>query len=80
MLVQVKKWGNSASVRIPAALMTSASIKLDQTVDIRVESGRLVIEPVLACVYNLDAMVAQMVPETFHDDSDFGAPIGGEIW
>jgi antitoxin MazE len=80
MLVQVKKWGNSASVRIPAALMTSASLQLDQTVDIRAESGRLVIEPVVAPVYDLDALVAQMTPETFHDDADFGAPIGGEVW
>jgi antitoxin MazE len=80
MLVQVKKWGNSASVRIPAALMTSASLQLDQTVDIRAESGRLVIEPVVAPVYDLDALVAQMTPETFHDDTDFGAPIGGEVW
>jgi antitoxin MazE len=80
MLVQVKKWGNSASVRIPAALMTSASLRLDQTVDIRAERGRLVIEPVVAPVYDLDALVAQMTPETFHDDTDFGAPIGGEVW
>jgi antitoxin MazE len=80
MLVQVKKWGNSASVRIPATIMASASLQLDQTVDIRAEGGRLVIEPVVAPVYDLNAMIAQMTPETFHEDADFGTPIGGEVW
>ena len=32
MRVIVKKWGNSASVRIPAAIMDAASLKLDETV------------------------------------------------
>jgi antitoxin MazE len=80
VLVQVKKWGNSASVRIPAAIMTSASLSLDQMVEMREEGGRIVIEPVVAPVYDLDAMLAQMRPETFHDDVDFGGPVGGEAW
>lgn len=41
MRVTVKKWGNSASVRIPSAIMEAASLKLDQTVDVREEYGRL---------------------------------------
>jgi antitoxin MazE len=74
MLVQVKKWGNSASVRIPASIMASSALRLDQLVDMRNEGGRIVIEPVLAPVYDLDALLAQMTPETFPDEVDFGAP------
>ena len=80
MLVQVKKWGNSASVRIPASIMASSALHLDQLVDMRSEGGRIVIEPVLAPVYDLDAMLAQMTPETFPDEVDFGAPVGNEAW
>lgn len=46
MKVIVKKWGNSASVRIPAAVMEAAHLRLDQPVDVREEAGRVVIEPV----------------------------------
>jgi antitoxin MazE len=80
MRVQIKKWGNSASVRIPTAIMASASLSLDQDLDIFEENGSVIIRPIIAPVYELDDLLAQMTPETFHDDTDFGAPVGGEVW
>ena len=80
MRIQVKKWGNSASVRIPARLMAAASLSVDQDVDIRAEGGRIVIEPVRSPVYNLNELLDRMTPDTFHDDVDFGPPVGREIW
>jgi antitoxin MazE len=80
MRVQVKKWGNSASVRIPASVMAAASLSVDQAVDVREEGGRVIIEPVKAPVYRLDQLLDQMTPETFPEDLDFGAPVGGEVW
>ena len=35
MRVFVKKWGNSASVRIPASVMAAANLTLDQEVEVR---------------------------------------------
>jgi antitoxin MazE len=80
MLVRVKKWGNSASIRIPSSLMTSVALKLDQVVDLSAENGNLVIKPVAKASYNLDDMLAQMSPDTFQDDVDFGPPVGDEVW
>lgn len=80
MRVQVKKWGNSASVRIPASVMVAASLRVDQAVDVREEDGRVVIEPVMAPSYDLDDLLAKMTPDTFPDEIDFGRPVGGEAW
>ncbi len=80
MRVQIRKWGNSASVRIPAPLMAAASLQIGQAVEVREEGGRIVIEPVLAPVYELDDLLAAMTPDTFPDDMDFGAPAGNEVW
>jgi antitoxin MazE len=80
MKMVVKKWGNSAAVRIPASVMAAASIGLDQPVDIREEGGRIVIEPIKADPYDLDALLDQMDPETFPEEVDFGPPEGREIW
>lgn len=80
MRLQVKKWGNSASVRIPAAIMAAADMRIDQLVDVREDRGRIVIEPVLAPVYDLDGLLDAMTPETFPEDIDFGAPVGKEVW
>jgi antitoxin MazE len=76
----VKKWGNSAAVRIPASVMAAASLDLDQVVDGREESGRIVIERVKADPYELDALLDQMRPETFPEEIDFGPPQGREMW
>ena len=80
MQVLIKKWGNSASVRIPATVMAAASLSVDQAVEVREENGRIVIEPVRAPTYVLEDLLAAMVPETFPDDEGFGRPIGEEAW
>jgi antitoxin MazE len=80
MQAQVRKWGNSASVRIPASVMAAARLQVDQLVDIREDNGRIVIEPVLAPTCDLDAMLDAMTPESFPEDMDFGAPLGNEVW
>jgi antitoxin MazE len=76
MRVQVKKWGNSASVRIPASVMAAALLSIDQAVEVREEGGRIIIEPIAVSVYDLD----QMMPETFHEEIDFGPSVGQEAW
>ena len=80
MKVQVKKWGNSASVRIPASVMTAAALSLDQAVDVREEGGRIIIEPIKTPSYDLDRLLDRMTPESFPEDVDFGAPVGREAW
>jgi antitoxin MazE len=80
MRVQVKKWGNSASVRIPASVMAAASLRIDQAVDVREEGGRIIVEPVTTPSYDLDDLLAKMTPDTFPEEVDFGRPVGGEAW
>lgn len=79
MGVQVKKWGNSAAIRIPAAIMAAAALNVGQEVEVREEGGRLIIEPITKPVYTLDELLAGMKPETFHEIVDFGPPVGNEV-
>lgn len=84
MHTTVKKWGNSASVRIPAAIMNALNIQPESVVDIREEQGRIVIEPVRETVrerkYSLDELLSQITDENQHDEVDFGKPMGKEAW
>lgn len=79
MGIQVKKWGNSAAIRIPSAIMAAAALNVGQEVEIRQEGGKLIIEPVLKPVYTLDELLAGMKSETFHEIVDFGLPVGNEV-
>ncbi len=78
MRIIVKKWGNSASVRIPAAIMEAANLRLDDAVEVREEAGRIVIDPVRRNEYDLDDLVARITPENVHAGVDFGPPVGKE--
>ncbi len=80
MRTVVKKWGNSASVRIPAAVMEAARLDLDDPVDVREESGRIIIEPVRRKEYDLDELVKAITPENLHEEVDLGGPVGKEVW
>jgi len=76
--VTVKKWGNSASVRIPSPIMEAARVRLDQQVDVREERGRIIIEPVRAPALDLESLVAGITDENRHTEIDFGKPVGKE--
>lgn len=79
MRVIVKKWGNSASVRIPAGVMEAAHLSLNDPIDIREEGGRIIIEPIRTNECDLEQLLAGIAPENLHDEVDFGKPAGKEL-
>ncbi len=44
-ILDIKHWGNSLGVRLPAALAREAGLSVDQRVRLVVEDGRVVITP-----------------------------------
>lgn len=80
MQVSVKKWGNSASVRIPAAILQAARLQLDDLVEIREEEGRIVIEPLRPEAYDLDDLLAGITADNQHGEVDFGPAVGKEAF
>ena len=80
MEARVKKWGNSAAVRIPAAVLAEAGVELDQPVDVREERGRIVIEPLRRKVFAIRDLIARIRPQDMHEPIETGAPVGREVW
>lgn len=78
MKVRVKKWGNSAAVRIPAAVMQAMRLRLDEEVEVKEERGRIVIQPVRSKAYDLDELLTGITPENQQAAVDFGNPMGKE--
>jgi len=78
MRVIVKKWGNSASVRIPAAIMQAAKLSLDAPVDVREENGRIIIEPDHSPEILLDDLLEGITGENCHEAIETGGPLGQE--
>jgi antitoxin MazE len=76
----VRKWGNSAAVRLPASALAAVGLKTDDPVDVREENGRIVIEPVRPAQASLGKLLAGITPENRHEETDWGPPQGNEVW
>jgi antitoxin MazE len=76
----IKKWGNSPALRLSASLMKEAQLVLDQKVTVKVLRGKIIIEPATRKEYKLEDLVAGITPGNVHEESDFGKPVGKEIW
>jgi len=80
MRAKVKKWGNSAAVRIPASVMQATRIELDAIVDVREHAGRIVIEPVRQKTYDLRKLLKGITSKNQHEAIDSGRVVGKEVW
>lgn len=80
MRTVVKKWGNSASVRIPSSIMKAARLSLDEAVDVREEAGRVVIESVGRKEYDLAELLKGITRRNLHKELDSKGPVGKEVW
>ena len=80
MEVIIRKWGNSAAIRIPSSVMEAAHVNLDQTVEVREERGRIVIEPVRRKEHKLSELLGGITGKNLHQPIDIGAPLGKEDW
>lgn len=78
METKVKKWGNSLAVRIPKAYAEQLGLAADDHVRILVDGERLVIESVRQVT--LDSLLAEITPDTVHAETDWGVPMGNEVW
>jgi antitoxin MazE len=82
MRTTIKKWGNSAALRIPPVIVEAARLSIGQPVDVRLERGRIVIEPILdddIASADLDALLVGITDENRHDPVDFGPAVGKEV-
>ena len=80
MRATVRKWGNSAAVRIPSAILQAIGLEIDEEVDVHEEAGRIVIEPAKKKSFDLGELVREITPENRHDAVDFGTAVGNEAW
>lgn len=84
MQTQIKRWGNSAAIRLSSRLLAKAGLQVSSDVDIEVKGGRIIIEPVkqgekgLNLPYTEADLLEDLTPGTAHAD-EVAAPLNSEI-
>jgi len=56
---RLRKVGGSVMLAIPSAALNEAGLAVDDAVELKVKSGRLVVEPSVRRRYSLDELIAQ---------------------
>jgi len=59
---------------------TSGPTPLSEPAKSEENGSRIAIEPVREPVFDLNDMLNKMTPAAFHDEIEFGPPLGHEIW
>jgi antitoxin MazE len=80
MKTVVQQWGNSLALRIPKAFAQQTSIKKGSPVNLTVKDGRMVMQPLRRRKYTLQELVSKITPNNRHPETDWGKPMGKEIW
>ncbi len=82
MKTRIRKWGNSLALRIPKSFAEDAGLQSDSEVELSLIDGQLVIVPARKSKkkYRLEDLLEGITDENLHGETDFGAPVGDEVW
>ncbi len=79
-VLDIKQWGNSLGVRLPAAVARDAHLRVDQRVRVSVEGGHVVITPITDIPLTLEQRLARFDPARHGGEVMAATKIGAERW
>lgn len=80
MDTQIKAWGNSQGVRLPKEVLKEAGFQLDETLEITVSQGEIILHRAFRHKTLKERAAAYGGKLMLMDEVDYGDPAGGEIW
>ncbi len=79
-VLDIKQWGNSLGIRLPASVAREAHLRVDQRVRISVEGGQVVITPVPDAPLTLEQRLARFDPARHGGEVMASQAVGAERW
>jgi antitoxin MazE len=79
---RVQRWGNSLAVRIPTDVAKGCHLEEGTEVEVRTDAGTVVLVPErrIQRRYLLGDLVRRITKKNRHSATDFGGPMGREVW
>ena len=75
MQSKIKRWGNSAAVRLPSKMLAAARLDVSSAISMVVKGNKIIIEAVkepqlkrLKLPFSEASLIADLSPETAHSD------------
>lgn len=76
----IQKWGNSQGIRIPRYILDAAQFDFDETVEIDVIDGKIVIKKMAERRKTIKELFEEFDGEYKEKEIDWGKPVGNEVW
>jgi antitoxin MazE len=82
MRTTIQKWGNSQGLRIPKTLLEEAGVGIGEAVEIVVLEGKIIISPMRKkrIAVSLEDLVSKIQKRKKAEETDWGPPVGKEVW
>ena len=82
MVTKIQKWGNSQGLRLAKQVLEEAHISVGDDVDVKTRDGLIVISPVrrVRGKWSLQELVSRMPKDYKAEETDWGKPVGREVW
>lgn len=68
MRVILERRGDGVYIRIPASVLRSAKLRAGEPVNVREQSGAIVIEPIGRKEYCIEKLIEEIKPENLHEE------------
>jgi antitoxin MazE len=82
MVTKIQKWGNSQGLRLPKQVLEDARIAVGDDVDVTARDGMIVIAPArrIRGKHSLKELVSRIPADYEPQETDWGEPVGKEVW
>jgi antitoxin MazE len=82
MVTKVQSWGNSQGLRLNKQILEDAHVSVGDEVDIAVRDGAIVVTPVKRTrgKVSLRSLVERIPKDYKPEETNWGAPVGREVW
>jgi len=82
MITRIQRWGNSQGLRLAKQVLEDACISVGDDVDVAARDGMIVIAPVrrVRGRVSLQELVSRIPKDYKVEETDWGEPVGKEVW
>jgi antitoxin MazE len=82
MMTKIQKWGNSQGLRLAKQVLEDAHISVGDDVDVAVRDGLIVVAPArrVRGKRSLQELVSRIPKHYKAEETDWGQPVGKEVW
>lgn len=80
MTSHIQEFAGKLTLVIPPELAAQANVSSGSEVDVRFAAGEIIVRATTRPKKSLQEMLARVTDENRHAETDWGPPVGNEVW